>query len=54
MIPKIIHQIYWDFSGNNNPPPKDWLTFSKNIRNTPAHGQIKSCYRVPNLTKLLG
>lgn len=24
MIPHIIHQIYWDFSGNNKSIPKEW------------------------------
>ena len=24
IIPKNIHQIYWDFSGNNKPVPKKW------------------------------
>ena len=32
MIPRIIHQIYWDFSGNNNPPPTNWLRFSKILK----------------------
>ena len=29
MIPKLIHQIYWDFWGHNNPPPVEWHKFSK-------------------------
>jgi len=28
-IPKLIHQIYWDFSGNNKPPSTKWQKFSK-------------------------
>ncbi len=32
-IPKIIHQIYWDFKGKNRSAPKEWkensLTFRK-------------------------
>ncbi len=53
MIPKIIHQIYWDFSGNNNPPPKDWLRFSKNIRNNHKNWGYKlwndkSCFNLIN------
>ena len=31
-IPKIIHQIYWDFSGKNKPPPPTWKKFSKSWR----------------------
>jgi mannosyltransferase OCH1-like enzyme len=30
MIPKIIHQIYWDFYGNDKEIPKKW----KNYHNT--------------------
>ena len=37
MVPRIIHQIYWDFSGNNNPPPAEWKanqeTWKKNHPN---------------------
>lgn len=29
MIPKLIHQIYWDFSGHNKPPPVEWHKFSR-------------------------
>ena len=32
MIPKIIHQIYWDFSGENKPPPKKWVEYSKVLK----------------------
>ena len=32
-IPKIIHQIYWDFSGKNKPPPPTWRKFSKSWKN---------------------
>lgn len=28
MIPKIIHQIYWDFSNNNKPIPEKWKEMS--------------------------
>ena len=27
MIPKIIHQIYWDFYGNNKDIPKKWKSY---------------------------
>tara|TARA_Y100000385_G_scaffold289989_1_gene361332 strand:- start:802 stop:1494 length:693 start_codon:yes stop_codon:yes gene_type:complete len=33
MIPKIIHQIYWDFGGSNKPPPNEWIKYSKIIKN---------------------
>lgn len=29
MIPKIIHQIYWDFSGKNKPPCKKWQEYQE-------------------------
>ena len=29
MIPKIIHQIYWDFYGNNKDIPKKWKSYSQ-------------------------
>lgn len=32
MIPKIIHQIYWDFSGNNKPIPDKWIKYSKILK----------------------
>ena len=36
MIPKIIHQIYWDFSENQNPIPKTWKNFSDTtLKNNP-------------------
>ena len=33
MIPKIIHQIYWDFSGLNKPPPEEWIKYSNILKN---------------------
>lgn len=32
MIPKIIHQIYWDFSNENKPPKLKWKESSDNLR----------------------
>ena len=32
MISKIIHQIYWDFSGNNREMPEKWLKYSNILR----------------------
>tara|TARA_B100001564_G_scaffold358294_1_gene376571 strand:+ start:183 stop:929 length:747 start_codon:yes stop_codon:yes gene_type:complete len=32
MIPKIIHQIYWDFSGNNKQMPNEWKEYSKTLK----------------------
>jgi len=33
MIPKIIHQIYWDFSNNNKPIPDKWKKMSETLQN---------------------
>ena len=41
MIPKIIHQIYWDFSGNNNPIPNEWKKFSKTLRDNHKNWKYK-------------
>lgn len=32
MIPKIIHQIYWDFSGTNKSIPEKWLESSYSFK----------------------
>jgi len=41
MIPKIIHQIYWDFTENNKQIPEEWLKFSKNIKNSNSNWEYK-------------
>ena len=41
MIPKIIHQVYWDFSGKNNAPPKEWLEYSKTIQKHNSNWEYK-------------
>ena len=32
MIPRMIHQIYWDFTGSNKSPPKEWIEYSNTLQ----------------------
>ena len=41
MIPNIIHQIYWYFSGNNKQMPNEWKEYSKTLKKNNPNWKYK-------------
>lgn len=52
IIPKIIHQIYWDFSEENKPPKEEWQRSSQELRQ--KHPKWKYyCWNLEQATDLI-